>query len=101
MRDKGGYWYTNKTLIDMLNITEQEQRHLKTIISTQEKYRRNNIRRREKRRNEEGLTSREQQKLNTIEKVKELKGQGLNQTEISQEIGITKARVSQIINHEL
>lgn len=101
MRDKGGYWYTNETLIEMLNITEQEQRHLKTIIGTKEKYRRNNIRRREERRNEGGLTSREQQKKDTIEKVKELKEQGFNQTEISQEIGITKARVSQIINHEL
>ena len=89
MRDKGGYWYTNKTLIDMLNITEQEQRHLKTIISTQEKYRRNNIRRREKRRNEEGLTSREQQKRDTINKITELRGQGFTVKEIAESVGLT------------
>ncbi len=100
MRDKGGYWYSNDTLIDMLNITEQEQRHLKTIIGTQEKYRRNNIRRREERRNEEGLTSREQQKINNIKQVKELAAQGLNQLEIAQEVGINQSNVSRILNNK-
>ncbi len=101
MRDKGGYWYSNDTLIDMINITEQEQRHLKTIIGTQEKYRRNNIRRREERRNEEGLTSREQQKLNKVNAISKLLDQGLNQVEIAKELGITKQYVGQIINYEL
>lgn len=32
MKDKGGYWYKNETLIERLEITEQEQRELKTII---------------------------------------------------------------------
>lgn len=70
MKNNGGYWYSNKRLIEAINITEQEQRYLKTIIGKQEKYRRNNKRRRQERRNEQGLTSREQQRLDTISHVK-------------------------------
>lgn len=43
-----GYNYTNKSLIDILNITQEEQIHMKTIIGTAEKYRRNNERRNQK-----------------------------------------------------
>ena len=101
MRERGGYWYKNETLIDMLDITEDEQKHLKTIIGTNEKYRRNNLRRRQERRNEAGLTAREQQKQDTIKAVKELLDQGLKQIEIARELGLSKGRVSQIVNYEL
>ena len=47
-----GYNYTNKTLIDLLGITQEEQIHMKTIIGTTEKYRRNNEKRTQKNRNE-------------------------------------------------
>ena len=101
MKERGGYWYTNDRLIEMLNITEDEQRQLKTIISTKEKRRRDSLKKYQARRNEAGLTQREQQKQDRIKAVKELAEQGLNQTEAAKEIGITKARVNQIINHEL
>ena len=45
MRDKEGYWYKNETLIERLEITRDEQKHMKTIIGTDEKYRRNNEKR--------------------------------------------------------
>ena len=61
MRDKGGYWYKNETLIERLDITLEEQKYMKSIVSTEVKYIRNNERRREARRNENGLTLREQQ----------------------------------------
>lgn len=32
MKDKGGYWYKNETLIERLEITEQEQRELKRLL---------------------------------------------------------------------
>ncbi len=51
MRDKEGYWYKNTILIERLGITANEQKHMKTIIGTDEKYERNN-----ERRNENGLT---------------------------------------------
>ncbi|MGL4914187.1 MAG: hypothetical protein ACRC3Y_17325 [Romboutsia sp.] len=38
MRDKEGYWYKNETLIDRLDISSSEQKHMKTIIGTEEKY---------------------------------------------------------------
>lgn len=88
MRDKGGYWYKNETLIDLFQISREEEKKLKlrTIISTEEKYDRNNNRRREKRRNENGLTSREQSKEDLISKVKELKSQGLKQKEVAEKL---------------
>lgn len=98
MRERGGYWYKNSTLIERLGITKEEQRHLRTIIGTEEKYRRNNLRRRKERRNKDGLTAREQQKKETINNVLDLKRKGLNQTEIAKELGITQARVSQVLN---
>lgn len=98
MKTKGGYWYTNDRLIEMLDITELEQMELKTIIGTKEKYRRNNEVRRSARRNENGLTSREQSKANNIKLVNELAEQGLSQLEISKELNITQGYVSQILD---
>lgn len=90
-----GYKFTNKYIINALDLKEQEQRKLITIISTEEKYRRNNERRTP--RNDEGLTSRQQQKKELINKVKELKQQGLKQVEIAEKLGITKGTVSKYL----
>lgn len=98
MRDKEGYWYKNETLIERLDITQEEQKHLKTIISSDEKYKRNNERRRKSRRGSDGLTQRERKKLELIEKVKALSDEGLKQVEIAKKLGISKGRVSQILN---
>lgn len=97
MRDKEGYWYRNETLIERLNITIEEQLHMDTIISLRVKYDRNNKNRREARRNENGLTSREQKKFDLINKVKELKLQGLKQKDIALKLGITKGTVSKYL----
>lgn len=59
MKDKGGYWYKNSKLIDKLEITEEEQKFLQSIIVTREKYKRNNMRRTP--RNENGLTAKQQE----------------------------------------
>ena len=44
-RGQGLYKYQNQTLIEQLEITPDEERHMKTLISTTEKYRRNETRR--------------------------------------------------------
>ena len=44
-RGQGLYKYQNQTLIEQLEITPDEERHMKTLISTTEKYRRKNERR--------------------------------------------------------
>lgn len=93
-----GYKFTNKYIIESLDISEQEQRKLLTIISTDEKYRRKNLKRNAARRNEEGLTSRQQQKLNTMKVIKELKGQGLSQSKVSKESGYSIALVKRYWN---
>lgn len=82
-----GYNYNNETLLKMLKITEKEQQQLKTIIGTEEKYRRSNERRTP--RNEAGLTPREQQKLDTVATIKELRVQGLTIAQIADEVGLT------------
>ncbi|NNU78594.1 DNA-binding response regulator [Clostridium estertheticum] len=95
MRDKEGYWYKNETLIESLKITENEESQFKTIIGIKEKYKRKNLKRTP--RNENGLTSREQQKQNTIKSIQELYKRGYKQVEIVKELNLTKGRVSQVI----
>ncbi len=85
MRDKERYWYKNETLIERLGITSKEQKHMKTIIGTDEKYRRNNEKRTP--RNEQGLTKRQQDKQNLINEIQSFKNKGMTQREISEVIG--------------
>lgn len=92
-----GYKFTNKYIIEALDISEQEQRKLLTIISTDEKYRRKNIKRNAARRNEEGLTSRQQAKKDRINSIVELKNQGYNQSKIAEKLGITRQAVSKLL----
>ena len=96
MRDKEGYWYKNETLIERLGITCEEQKHMKTIIGTEEKYRRNNERRTP--RNENGLTKKQQELKNEEIKVKEYRMQGLSMKIIADIMGISKAKVVKLAN---
>lgn len=97
MRDKGGYWYKNTTLIERLNITEEEQNDLKTIIGINEKYKRNNKRRNNARRNENGLTKKQQELQELKVKIEELKEQGLKQSQIIEVLGITLYKYKKLI----
>ena len=49
------------------------------------------------RRNEEGLTKREEDKIKTIESIKKLYDQGYKQIEIVKALGLSKGRVSQVV----
>lgn len=84
---RGGYNYKNETLIEKLIITDDEMKELITIIGPSEKMRRKLHRERQARRNDDGLTKREQQKQDTIKAVQELKKQGLSQSQVSKELG--------------
>ena len=88
MKDKAGYWYKNETLIERLGITVEEQRHLKTIIGTRVKYDRNNEKRKNKRRNENGLTPKQQELQDLKVKILELRNRKMKNKEIADKLSI-------------
>ncbi|MFW2491764.1 DNA-binding response regulator [Clostridium chromiireducens] len=94
---RGGYNYKNETLIEKLNITDDEMKVMTTIINPNEKLRRKLVKERKARRNEDGLTKREAEKQRKIREVKELFSQGLKQKEIVEKLGIAKSTVSKYI----
>lgn len=95
-----GYNYRNSTLINKLQITEEEQRKLATIISKEIKTERNTIKRREVRRSqgikprEEYIQQKNEQSEETLMKIKELFEQGLKGKQIAQQLGLTEQWVS-------
>ena len=88
----------NETIIEMLEITTEEQRALKTIIDKDIKDNRRNEHKRANRRNKEGLTNREKKKQDLIKAVQKLKNEGLNNTEIARKLSISVRYVRKIIN---
>ena len=90
-----GYKFTNKYIIESLDITELEQKKLLTIISTSEKYRRKNEKRTP--RNEEGLTPKQAELKELNSKVVELKEQGLSLRKIAEELNITLGKVQRVL----
>ena len=78
-----------------MDLEEQEQRKLITIISTEEKYRRNNERRTP--RNEEGLTPKQAELKELKIKVLELKGQGLSNRAIAKELKCSEGKIRTIL----
>ena len=85
--------YSNAKLISLLDITEEEQKELSTIISTKEKYRRNNLRRYNERRDKEGKTAKEREIADRLAKIRELKQKKFTNKEIAEKLGITERTV--------
>ena len=88
-----GYNYRNKTLIAMLNITEEEMQELSTIITLEEKRRRDKANRWNKRRDGEGLTKKQREMKILKEKVNELSREGLSIRKIAKKLGVGVATV--------
>ena len=95
------YKYTNTKLIEILDITLEEQMHLKTIISGKEKYRRcadeKKAKQKAKRRNENGLTKKQQEMKDLKTEIKELKDKGNSVREIAKILGISKSKVGRLV----
>lgn len=83
------YWYKNTTIIKRLEITPKEQKEMLTIISKEEKNERDKARKKKNRRNENGLTSREQEKADRYNTIQELKRLGYTQKAVSDTLNIS------------
>lgn len=90
------YKYKNETLINLLEITDEEQKEMKTIISKEEFKRRKNIRDRayqKKKYNEklkiEGKLTEKERISQRREKIKDLLGKGLVRKDICSELDIS------------
>ena len=75
--------------------------HLKTIISGKEKYRRcadtKKAKQKDKRRNKNGLTKKQQEIQDLKIKIKELKDKGNSVREIAKILGISKSKVARLV----
>lgn len=94
------YTPTNQTLIDLFSITDDELLKMKTIISPDEKRRRNTVKKQEVRR-EAGVKERKEydqdrkaQSDNRREQALKLREQGMSIRAIAAEIGVGKSQVS-------
>lgn len=100
MKDKPGFWYTNMTLLERLQITKSEQEHMKTIIDIDEKYRRKKIKRDASRRNDNGLTARQQAKQDLLERLTKLRIENpkMSHLELSKILNVTKRYVNLLLS---
>lgn len=87
--ERKSYFIPNNLILHHLSISQEDEVELELLItiSKEEKRRRDYTKRKESRRNEKGLTNREQQKLDLINKVQELKSKGMKQREVAEELG--------------
>lgn len=111
-KKSGAYIYSNKKLIQELEITQEEMKSLSTIFNTKEKNRRNADYRKQwkrendaaydraKRRNENGLTSRQQAKVDKINAIIKFKSEGLSVAEMAKRIGCSE-RLIKMYNKEI
>ena len=87
------YKYKNETLINLLEITEEEQKEMKTIISKREYKRRNNEYNKKKyykKLKKDGKITKEQEISQRRKKIKDLHVKGLKQKEIYAQLNISK-----------
>lgn len=86
-KKSGVYVYSNKRLIELLKITQEEMEHLDTIFNYKEKLRRRNKEKRDKRRNENGFTPKEQAKWNKIYAILDFIEEGLTRKQMAERLG--------------
>lgn len=96
------YRYKNETLIDILEITEEEEKHMTTIISKKEYKRRNNEYNKNKYKEKlklEGNMSKKEELEQTREKIKSLRAKGLKNKEICSELDLAESTLKRHITY--
>lgn len=100
------YRYKNETLIDLLEITEEEEKSMTTIISKQEYKRRKRLRDNEYQRNKyleklklEGKMSKKEDLEQTREKIKSLRTKGLKNKDICIELDLAESTLKRHITY--
>ena len=86
------YKYKNDTLIELLEITEEEQKHMKILISKEEYRRRDRVYQKKKYQEQlkaQGKLSKKEELKNVRNKIKNLRLKGLKNKKIMQMLGIS------------
>lgn len=95
---RSGLNYTNTKLIEVFEITEEEQKLLETIKSKEFVSAKHNLHRRTQRRNSDGLTKRDAAKQLKICEIMELRSKGYNNSKIAEMMGVSRQIVSKYVN---
>lgn len=90
------YRYGNKKLIMLLSISPEEQYQLSSIMTEEIRSKKRAQEQKVQRRNENGLTDRQQKKLDNENKIQELVAEGYSTKEISDKIGLSVRQVQRI-----
>lgn len=90
---KFGYKFTNGNIISLLEITDKEVSELKTILTKKEKRERFKKAQKAKRRNEAGLTSRQQKVVETQDKILELYAQNVSVASMAEQLNLSKRQI--------
>lgn len=93
--------FKNETLINIFSITLEEQQHMKSIISKEEIKRRKNLKRRNDRRDSNGLTKRAKAKLEKEMKIKELivSYPEITKSEVARIMNLSKSTITRCYGH--
>lgn len=94
------YVFKNATIIDWLNITDDEQVRMKTIIGKDEKYRRKNVARNNHRRKYSATKGAKHKREQRNKQIRELHDKGMKPAAIAKELGISKRTVYYAINNK-
>lgn len=92
---------TNEKLIKYFKITMEEQRQMKFIISKEEIKRRKNLKRRQDRRDSNGLTKREREKLENENVIRNLidSNPNITRSEVARIINVHKSTITRVYGH--